>query len=68
MTKALIPTEMSKGQHDNTKMSPKQSMTQRLRTDLGRSNGVTTVFQLVRLTDLRAKFSRNNRVIKRTNI
>ena len=39
MIKALIPTEMSKGQHDNTKTSPKSSITQRLRTGLGRSDG-----------------------------
>ena len=50
MTKALILTEMSKGQH-NTKMSPKSSITQRLRIDLGQSDGVTTVIQLVRLND-----------------
>ena len=45
MTNALIPTEMSKGQQDITKTSP-SSITQRLRTDLGRSDGVTTVIQL----------------------
>ena len=33
MIKALIPTEMSKGQNDNTKTSPKSSIIQRLRTD-----------------------------------
>ena len=41
MTKAHTPTEMSKGQNDNTKTSPKSSITQRLRTDVGRSDGVT---------------------------
>ena len=54
MTEAVIPTEMSKEQHDNTKTSPKSSITLRLRTDLGRSAGVTTVIQLVWLTGLRA--------------
>ena len=37
------------------KISPKSSITQRLRTDLGRSDGVTTVIQLVWLTGLRAQ-------------
>ena len=46
---------MSKGQHDNTKTSPKHSITQRLRADLGRSNGVTKVIQLVWLIGLRAQ-------------
>ena len=32
---------------DNTKTPPKTAITQRLRTDLGRSVGVTTVIQLV---------------------
>ena len=32
---------------DNTKTPPKTSITQRLRTDLGRSVGVTTVIQLL---------------------
>ena len=48
-TKAPTPTEKSSKQHrDNTKMPQKTSITQRLRTDLGRSVGVTTT-QLVRL-------------------
>ena len=50
MTKALIPTEMSKGQHDNTKTSPKSSIIRRLRTDVRRPDGVTTVIQLVQYT------------------
>ena len=51
MTKALIPTEMSKGQRDNTKTLKKSSITPWLRTDLGRSVGVPTVdIQLVRFT------------------
>ena len=39
----------SKKQRDNTKTPPKTSITQRLRTDLGRSVGVTTATQLVYL-------------------
>ena len=42
MTKAPTATETSKKQRDNTKTPPKTSITQRLRTDLGRSVGVTT--------------------------
>ena len=42
----------SKKQRDNTKMPQKTSITQRLRTDLGRSVGVTTVTQLVLLNQL----------------
>ena len=51
MTKAPTPTEMSKGQSDNTNnaTSP-SSIKQRLRTDLGRSVGVTTATQLVWFT------------------
>ena len=41
------PTEMSKGQSDNTNNAKKRSITQRLRTDLGMSVGVTTATQLV---------------------
>ena len=36
VTKAHTPTEKSKKQHDNLKTLPKISITQRLRTDLGR--------------------------------
>ena len=50
MTKAPTPTEMSNGQSDNTKTPQKSSIKQRLRTDLGRSVGVTTATQLVVLT------------------
>ena len=50
MTKAPTPAELSKGQNDNTKKSQKSSITQRLRTDLGRSVGVTTATQLVWFT------------------
>ena len=41
MTKAPTPTKKSKMQRDNTKNATKTSITQRLRTDLGRSVGVT---------------------------
>ena len=37
----------SKKQHDNTKTPPKTSITQRFRTDFGRSVGVTTATKLV---------------------
>ena len=47
MTKAPTPTEKSKKQRDNTKTPPKPSIAQRLRTDLGRSVGVTIATQLV---------------------
>ena len=47
MTKALTLTEKSKKQRDNTKTPPKTSITQRLRTDLGRSAGVAIATQLV---------------------
>ena len=36
--KSPTPTEKSKKQSDNTQTPPKTSITQRLRTDLGRSN------------------------------
>ena len=49
MTKAPTPTEMSKGQSDNT-TPQKSSIKQQLRTDLGRSVGVTKATQLVWLT------------------
>ena len=70
MTKAPTPTEMSKGQSDNTNNAKKRSIKQQLRTDLGRSVGVTTATQLVWLTGLRAHLptNRNSRLIKRTHI
>ena len=49
MTKAPTATEKSRKQRDNTKTPPKTSITQWLRTDLGRSVGVTTVTPLVSL-------------------
>ena len=50
MIKAPTPTEMSKVQSENTNNATKSSIKQRLRTDLGRSVGVTTATQLVWLT------------------
>ena len=50
MTRSPTPTEMSKGQSDNTNNATKSSIKQRLRTDLGRSVGETTATQLVWLT------------------
>ena len=47
MTRAPTPTEKSKKQSDNTKTPPNISITQRLRTDLGRSVGATASTQLV---------------------
>ena len=47
MTKAPIPTEKSKKQHDKTQTLPKTSITQLLWTDLGRSVGITIATQLV---------------------
>ena len=44
--------EKSKQECDNTKTLPKTSITQRLRTDLGRSVWVTIVTQLVWLNKL----------------
>ena len=50
MTKAPTPTEMSKRQSDNTNNATKSSIKQQLRTDLGRSFGVTAATKLVWLT------------------
>ena len=50
MTRAHTPAEMSKGQSDNTNNATKSWITQRLRTDLGRSVGGSTVTQLVWFT------------------
>ena len=47
MTKAPTPTEKSKEERDNTKTPPKTSISQRLRTDLGRSVGETIATKLV---------------------
>ena len=50
MTKAPTPTEMSKGQVTTQTTPQKSSIKQRLRTDLGRSVGVTKATQLVWFT------------------
>ena len=47
MTKPPSPTENCKKQSDDTKTPPKDSITQRLPTDLRRSIEVTTAIQLV---------------------
>ena len=47
MTKAHTHTEKSTKHHDNIKNASKTSITQRLRTDLGRPIGVTAVTQLL---------------------
>ena len=52
MAKAPTPSDMSKGQSDNTNNATKSSITQRLRTELGRSVGVTTAIQLELKTKL----------------
>ena len=49
MTKAPTPTEMSKGQSDNTNNATKK-IKQRFRTDLEWSVGITTATQLVWFT------------------
>ena len=69
MTKVPTPAEMSIGQSDNTNNTTKSSITQRLRTDLGRLVGVTTT-QPVWLTGFGPYLltPHNNRVIKRTPI
>ena len=52
MSKAPSSTEKHKTQRDNTKMQPKPFVSQRMRTDFGRSVGVTTATQLVWLNRL----------------
>ena len=47
MTKATTPIEKSKKQRDNNTNATKTSIRQRLRADLGRSVGVTTITPLV---------------------
>ena len=71
MTKAPTPAELSKGQGDNTKTPQKSSITQRSRTDLGRSVGVTTSTQLVWFTWFTGPnlpTHRNSRVIEDKNM
>ena len=52
MRNALTPTENPKTQCENIQTPTKTSITQRLRTDLGRSVGVTIATQLVWLIRL----------------
>ena len=68
--KPLHQQKCQKGKVTTQTMPQKSSITQRLRTDLGRSIGVTTATQLVWLTGLRANLPtpRTSRVIKRTYI
>ena len=53
MIKTPTLTDKSKKQPNNTKAPPNTSITQRLRTDLGRSVGVTTANQLLWLNRLK---------------
>ena len=68
--KPLHQQKCQKGKVTTQTTPQKSSITQRLRTDLGRSVGVTTATQLVWLTGLRAYLptNRNNRLIKRTHV
>ena len=71
MTKAPTPTEMSKGQSDNTNNATKKfdytAVAYRLRTVSWRNYGHPTgVVNLVYGLDL--PFPRNSRVIKRTHV
>ena len=58
VTKAQTPTEKSKKQRDNIKTPPKSLITQRLRSDLGRSVGVKAVIQLVWTVDCAVQFEK----------
>ena len=68
--KPLHQQQCQKGKVTTQTTPQKSSITQRLRTDFGRSVGVTTATQLVWLTGLRAHLptNRNNRLIKRTHV
>ena len=70
MTKPLHQQKCQKGKVKTQTTPQKSSIKQRLRTDLGRSVGVTTATQLVWLTGLRAHLptNRNSRLIKRTHV
>ena len=72
MTKAptVYQQKCQRGKVTTQTTPQKSSIKQQLRTDLGRSVGVTTATQLVWLTSLRAHLPtpRNSRVIKRTHI
>ena len=59
---------MSKGKVTTHTTPQKSSITQRLRTDVGRPVAVTTATKLVWLTGLRTKPSHFPSVIKRTHI
>ena len=68
--KPLHQQKCEKGKVTTQTTPQKSSIKQQLRTDLGRSVGVTTATQLVWLTGLLAHLPtpRNSRVIKRTHI
>ena len=68
--KPLHQQKYQKGKVTTQTTPQKSSIKQQLRTDLGRSVGVTTATQLVWLTGLRAHLPtpRNSRVIRRTHI
>ena len=68
--KPLHQQKCQKGKVTTQTTPQKSSIKQRLRTDLGRSVGVTTATQLVWLTGLRAHLptNRSSRLIKRTHI
>ena len=68
--KPLHQQKCQKGKVTTQTTPQKSSIKQRLRTDLGRSVGVTTATQLVWLTGLRAHLptNRNSRLIKRTQL
>ena len=66
----LHQKKCQKGKVTTQTTPQKSSIKQRLRTDLGRSVGVTKATQLVWLTGLRAHLptNRNSRLIKRTHV
>ena len=68
--KPLHQQKCQKGKVTTQTTPQKSSIKQRLRTDLGRSVGVTKATQLVWLTGLRAHLhtNRNSRLIKRTHV
>ena len=68
--KPLHQQKCQKGKVTTQPTPQKSSIKPRLRTDLGRSVGVTTATQLVWLTGLRAHLptNRNSRLIKRTHV
>ena len=68
--KPLHQQKCQKGKVTTQTTPQKSSIKQRLRTDLGRSVGVTIATQLVWLTGLRAHLptNRNSRLIKRTHV